>query len=236
MGRRSVVGLIGAPEAGKDTVAKMLADYAGWNHLSFALALREEMAKAFGISAQVVFSRDFKDSRQPALTANSCLDRNFAKLLNPELIYTGRELLQLYGTEYRRNEDEDYWVKAVRDLLTDKIPDSNAVISDVRFANEAAICTELWLVVRPGHYPVGYDANHSSELWWPSVTPNRTITNTTLLDTLRQVLDIVNPQVSTVAVQDWREKIERAKSARDMAIQARNGRTPVFPTRQWMPE
>lgn len=48
--------------------------------------------------------------------------------------FTPRALMQWWGTEYRRAQDPDYWIKrTLRDL--DK--DSLYIISDVRFVNEA---------------------------------------------------------------------------------------------------
>jgi hypothetical protein len=45
-------------------------------------------------------------------------------------------LLQWYGTEYRRNQDEFYWVNKLRETLEKEQP-KVALISDVRFRNEA---------------------------------------------------------------------------------------------------
>lgn len=47
-----------------------------------------------------------------------------------------RSLLQWWGTDYRRKQDPDYWVKRLRATLTDHNPEI-ALITDVRFPNEA---------------------------------------------------------------------------------------------------
>lgn len=53
-----------------------------------------------------------------------------------------RRLLQVWGTEYRRWQDEDYWVKALRAWLACREPGENVVVDDVRFRNEAELIHE----------------------------------------------------------------------------------------------
>jgi len=47
-----------------------------------------------------------------------------------------RTLLQWWGTDYRRAQDPDYWVKRLMERLEREQPDI-ALITDVRFLNEA---------------------------------------------------------------------------------------------------
>jgi len=57
-----------------------------------------------------------------------------------------RELLQWWGTEFRRKQDEEYWVKKLSSRLDIELPQI-ALISDVRFRNEAE-----WIKDREGYY------------------------------------------------------------------------------------
>lgn len=65
-----------------------------------------------------------------------------------------RHLLQVYGTEYRRSEDELYWIKKMAKLLDSYEADAKrlqmenciTVITDVRFDNEAQLVRD-----RGGH-------------------------------------------------------------------------------------
>ena len=81
-----------------------------------------------------------------------------------------RELLQWWGTEFRRVQDNEYWVKKLSSRLDIELPQI-ALISDVRFRNEAA-----WIKDREGYYikverykdqerymAPGIDHGHSSE-------------------------------------------------------------------------
>lgn len=47
-----------------------------------------------------------------------------------------RTLLQWWGTDYRRKQDPDYWVKRLQETLEREQPEV-ALITDVRFPNEA---------------------------------------------------------------------------------------------------
>lgn len=50
-----------------------------------------------------------------------------------------RALLQWWGTEFRRNQDPDYWVKALHKRIARERP-TFALISDMRFLNEFNFC------------------------------------------------------------------------------------------------
>lgn len=52
-----------------------------------------------------------------------------------------RSLLQWWGTDYRRGQDPDYWIKRLRRVLDAHTPDV-AIITDVRFPNETAAIKE----------------------------------------------------------------------------------------------
>lgn len=81
-----------------------------------------------------------------------------------------RWLLQNYGTEFRRAQDEDYWVNKVKNNLihADFVEDADLVaITDLRFANEAQLVRDFGGMVvevqsntgRAGKVPA-----HSSEV------------------------------------------------------------------------
>ena len=65
-----------------------------------------------------------------------------------------RHLLQMYGTEYRRAQDDLYWIKKMAKLLDSYVADARrlqmenclTVITDVRFDNEAQLVRD-----RGGH-------------------------------------------------------------------------------------
>jgi len=139
-----VIGIAGKMGAGKDTVAQLLQPF-GFQRFAFADALREEVADAI----------DGGRRDMPACLSSAAQD---AFLYAPvsevwEKPTTGRmrALLQEWGTEYRRSQDEHYWTSIMREKLAGA---ELACISDVRFPDEAALVRKMggrvWVIHRPG--------------------------------------------------------------------------------------
>jgi hypothetical protein len=72
-----------------------------------------------------------------------------------------RKLLQLWGTEYRRKQDPDYWVKRLESKLAGL---EKAVIDDVRFPNEVELIKRLGGKVIRIDRPQLAESSHESEL------------------------------------------------------------------------
>lgn len=176
-----IIGLTGAAGAGKDTVAGILGLH---KRVAFADALRREVCDAFGVSGatSLLTNRETKAVPTPWLSTRNCTDAGFCKLTPDHAVWRSpREIMQLWGTEYRRAQDADYWVKQVEPLLT-----GPTVVTDVRFDNEANLIRrhggEIWQVARPG-----FDAHggHASDVDGSRFAPDRVIHNTGSLDDLR---------------------------------------------------
>lgn len=121
-----MIGLTGRAGAGKSFIAGELAGI-GKNPeiVSFASGLREEIEEVLGAG------------RIKAL---------WQKPTSPEI----RFILQKYGTDYRRAQDTDYWVKkAMEKAINFNQLARTVIFDDVRFPNEAdAIKAEGGFVVR----------------------------------------------------------------------------------------
>lgn len=166
----NVIGISGKIGTGKSSVAEAI----GFERKSFASFLREEVGDFVGKSPEWV--RTHKDelfSLSPVVGE---------RLQTDKATLTVREILQRWGTDYRRAQDPDYWVKQMRAFASSRT--EPLVIDDVRFPNEAELVHELGgLLVRiepfDGWQP-GPFANHESEtaldayerfhlLIWPSL-------------------------------------------------------------------
>lgn len=151
-----LIGLTGVMGSGKNTAAAML-QMLGYQETSFAYDLRKEVEELLRGSRDIHNGSSIADglclsgSRQLVKEIGDlyrhirgCGYNVWDKPTEP----TVRRLLQLWGTEYRRASDPDYWVKKTRDRI-DHQSQQAWVISDVRFPNEAGMVkTHGGIVIR----------------------------------------------------------------------------------------
>lgn len=201
-----IIGLTGLAGAGKDTVADALVTHAGFRKLAFADALRLEVLQAFErADAALLADRTTKEAPTERLALGWCTNLEFVQAVQAA-VYGGsmplaaldeprspRQIMQWWGTEYRRAQDQSYWVC----LLCNRIRTLQGqgarrfVIPDARFANEAQALRdmggEIWQVFRPGLRPT--EGGHASQSAGDGLKPERFIVNSgAIADTISQVL------------------------------------------------
>jgi hypothetical protein len=144
-----LIGLAGRAGSGKDTVADYLVAHHRFVKRGFTDALYEEVAEAFGVTVEWLRDRTRKEIPQQDLALGNCRDIEFVMLVLPVPDEEGfqeprspRWILQQWGTEYRRGQDPDYWVRQVYDFCRAN-PDRDIAIPDVRFDNEASMVRSL---------------------------------------------------------------------------------------------
>lgn len=130
-----IIGLAGPAQAGKNAVSDALVANYGFVRYAFADPLYEEVIAAFNLDEDTAkFLMDPTTKEQPSfrLTLNKCKDNDFvnAALLagaryhnisgwSPtEAARSPRQILQIWGTEYRRGQNEDYWIDKADMFLT----------------------------------------------------------------------------------------------------------------------
>ncbi|MFJ6508633.1 hypothetical protein [Streptomyces sp. NPDC091879] len=175
------IGLHGFPGAGKDAVAKILADY-GYTRVAFADKLREAL---YVLNPVVLFGTDGQDIRVKDIVDTIGWDE--AKRAYPEI----RRMLQVIGTEVGREMiDQNVWVDAAFKGL-DK--DKKYVFTDLRFENEHhAIDSRLGMLVKIERPGVGAVNEHKSEKPLPDKWFDvRLINDGTLEDLHTKVRDIL---------------------------------------------
>lgn len=115
--------LTGEPGSGKSTIANALSGILGWERRSFAWPLKNEVTVALswanGLSSITSQGYEFHRIR--------------VDMDDPEKKDFYRGILQWWGTEFRRGQDEDYWVKQFDALLHET---GNYIVDDCRFNNE----------------------------------------------------------------------------------------------------
>lgn len=154
-----LLGFAGRAGSGKDTCAALLARH-GFTAVAFADALREEVAEAWRIDLRMLTDRATKEYAIPTLAIANCCDCEFVvtmDLLGHDVLAprSARWILQRWGTEYRRTADSSYWInQALQRIARLRASGWHRIcITDVRFANEAALVAclggEVVQVVRP---------------------------------------------------------------------------------------
>ena len=159
---------------GKTTCANFLK---GFTKLSFASGVKEETAE---------FLRHLGVKFKPENLYGSQKDKDETffvdiprwchltpvKLFTPAKEFIGhskpgfisltyRQILQLWGTEYRRRQDPDYWVKRLEEKLQGL---KKVVIDDVRFPNEVEMIHRLGGRVIRIDRPGPDESTHASEI------------------------------------------------------------------------
>lgn len=137
-----IIGFGYKARRGKDTAIRSIIEARGQGQdirrYAFADALREEIqAAAFDVWAQNERERPYDPRAAMELLcawAGVAYDTNApADEQNPH--GKQRALQQWWGTEYRRTQDADYWLKRIGERIDAEAPEV-ALISDMRFRNE----------------------------------------------------------------------------------------------------
>lgn len=144
----SLVGITGKAHAGKDTLGAAFVRL-GFRRISFADPLKEAVAIIAGEPSHHFHTADGKEGYSPVLRC------------------TRRKALQNIGKGVRDVLDPDIWVRRALDEW-DRTGRTLAVITDVRYANEAELIRQaggiVLEVLRPDNvYLQGEAAQHESE-------------------------------------------------------------------------
>ena len=205
----TIIGLTGHAGAGKDTVASLLLEQhdSSGTTIAFADALRREVCKAFRVAMPLLTRRDTKETPSGWLALCNCGHPPFVRRMvehyasgtrdggiEGEALDLGaprsaRQIMQWWGTEYRRHTSPGYWLNALQDRIAfEQYEHDLIVITDVRFADEAQLVRDaggqIWQVIRPG-FGDG-PARHVSETAGTEFAPTVVIYNSGSLGDLRE--------------------------------------------------
>lgn len=186
-----LVGICGLIGSGKGTVADILVGEHHFEKLSFADKLKDAVAVMFDWDREMLEGIS-KESREWREKPDDFWTKEIGQTITPRLV------LQKFGTECMRDGFYDgIWVSLVKQkLLREK--DTNFVIPDVRFENEAKVIKSLggqvWCIKR-GTDPLWFRTYqdlgieptdvHESEWKWANVAFDQTIYNDKDLEFLR---------------------------------------------------
>lgn len=138
----ALIGVSGYAGSGKDTVGKIIKDLrpeTNWEIKKFAGKLKDVAEILTGINKDLFEDQDFKKTNLSRDWWTTC-DEGWQPM-------TVRDLLQKLGTDaLRKGLHENTWVNA---LMADYRQNSNWVITDTRFPNEAqAIKNKGGIIIR----------------------------------------------------------------------------------------
>lgn len=145
-----LIGIHGKARSGKDTMANFLVENHGFTKMAFADPIKWAVSSAFGIPVNEVYSDEFKEMTHPVWGM------------------TGRQILQLFGTEAMRETfGTHFWVRRWMMDYEKLRTVSSVVVSDVREEHEAEVIRDIGgLIVhlrRDGAGLGGVEGLHSSE-------------------------------------------------------------------------
>ena len=119
------IGLAGKSGSGKDVVADYICEQYGYRKVAVADAIRDEVADFLFEIFDNTQDTHFQDGPHVDAIRDAFMQMVYEK----PTPHAMRILLQWWGTEYRRSQDSDYWVKQ----LVAKMPEEDfVVVSDVR--------------------------------------------------------------------------------------------------------
>jgi len=131
-----IIGIAGFLGSGKGTLGDILVKEHGFKPIAFADALKDAVAAIFKwprelLEGDSVASRYFREQADPYWSEKFGYD------------VTPRYMLQVMGTEAVRDVfDPNLWVYVVEKTISED-PDSNYVITDMRFPNESRIIKKM---------------------------------------------------------------------------------------------
>jgi hypothetical protein len=131
-----LIALIGAPNAGKDTIAKRLVEQHGFERFAFADKVRELAYETLDDNGRTLINVHGWDTAKRA-------SESF------------RLTLERVGDGARKVFGDDFWIEQIfEEVKTATINDANIVITDLRKENECDFVQNfdgiIWHVHRPG--------------------------------------------------------------------------------------
>ena len=186
-----IIGICGLICSGKGTVADVLVDEHGFQKISFADKLKDAVSVLFDWDREML-EGETSESRFWREQEDTFWSKETGRKITPRLV------LQEFGTDCMRNGFFDgVWVSFVKKKIIDN-PDTNFVIPDVRFTNEADILKgmngKVWCVKR-GPDPLWFrqyvDLDieptdvHPSEWRWAKVSFDHNIYNEGTIEDLK---------------------------------------------------
>ena len=159
-----VLGLTGHHNTGKTTVAQLLEAHAHARAMAFSDGIYAEVAQAFDCYVPDLAGQLGKTQPQRMLALHNCADKAFVQCVQAhaegdlQTPRSPRQILEWWGSEYRRAQAPDYWLEYIRSRIFYLRMHScrrPIVVADVYKHNEAELIRNMggtiWRIERPSH-------------------------------------------------------------------------------------
>lgn len=156
-----IIGLVGFKQVGKSTAAKHLEEKYNAKRINMKDALVAEIKKNFPDLLDAIVEAEFykADLRDDGTKYDIDIDWLFEN--KPPLM---RTLLQNYGTEVRRGDNDSYWTDRWEESVAQQNKHQLIVTDDVRFLNEAAVVQKRGgIIIRLTRPDIATGGMHASE-------------------------------------------------------------------------
>lgn len=148
-----IIGLAGPARVGKNVISDYLVKQYGYVRYAFADPLYREVAEAFGIGADYLewLKAHHKEDLRPELALTKCEDDKFVHIMAgmsgrwPEHDDSWKEIqrdrslrmiLQVWGTEYRRAQNPQYWIEQADLFLEAYLQTLERIVTEEEFDAE----------------------------------------------------------------------------------------------------
>lgn len=167
-----LIGICGKKFSGKSTLARLLHNATGYQLVSFADKLKDVTCVLSGCTRENLEDYDFKE--------NQCVPPYLLPYCGNATKPTFRAFLQYFGSEVMRSVNDSIWIDCTLGNCG-----SDAIISDVRFPNEAkAVKARGGIVIKIVRPDAKAEDSHQSETRIDEIEADYTIWNDTTLDNL----------------------------------------------------
>lgn len=212
-----VIGIVAKKFSGKSTVADILCKELNAMKLAFGTPVKEECIEFLDSEGAMYYPGHFygndKDKNKEIVLRGDIpeelLTHGFLDICEPSppedpryLTTTYRKIMQWWGTEYRRKQDENYWNEKMLEAISEVPEGMHIVIDDVRFVDEARLIKTLGGLILKIDRKIDHVDNHRSEMELEMIRPHFTLKNNMSLEHLEklcmEISDLINSNCSAV--------------------------------------
>lgn len=192
------IGFVGLSQAGKTTAAEYVAKQTGALMFSWAGPLKLEVYNWLALCRRNPMAWIHKEQPDPLLFSAPPINvwRGIPELDNQDKIswinrnkHELRSVLQWWGTEYRRGQDENYWAEQGCKFIDGLHSEINIVSDDARFNNEGDVMKSHGFKICQIDRPGTVQLTHASEQL--EIEPHYHLLNDGTIEDLYKSLDTV---------------------------------------------